>query len=428
MSAIVIIGAQWGDEGKGKITDYLTEKSDLVVRYQGGNNAGHTIKAENTTYKMHLIPSGIIQGKLSVIGNGVAVDPVWLISEMETLAEQGVSFENLIIDKRANLIMPYHRLLDELSEKALGSKEIGTTKKGIGPCYTDKYKRVGIRVCDLLNPDEFARKLTLNLRNVNEELTKIYGVKPLQFADIYNEYIILAERLRPYVDDASVITYDHIKSKKKVLFEGAQGTLLDIDFGTYPFVTSSHPTSAGVCIGAGVGPTAIDEVIGITKAYTTRVGKGPFPTELEDGIGKFLREQGGEYGTTTGRARRCGWLDMVIVNFAVRINGLTSIALTKLDTLTGIDTIKICTGYSYKNDIITDFPAELTVLSDCEPIYEELSGWNEDISGAKTFEELCPAAQKYVQRIEELSGVPVGIISVGADRTQTIVREEYFAD
>ncbi|MFA0816313.1 MAG: adenylosuccinate synthase [Anaerofustis sp.] len=427
MASLVIIGAQWGDEGKGKITDYLTDKADVVVRYQGGNNAGHTVIAKGVTYKLHLIPSGVVQNKPSIIGTGVALDPIWLTEEMGTLKTQGLSFEHLLIDKRTHLIMPYHKLMDALNEKALGDKEIGTTKRGVGPCYTDKTKRIGIRVCDLLNPAVFSEKLKLNLEKVNLELKELYETPPLAFQEIYDEYQKAAELIRPYVTDGSVVINQYIKSGKKVLFEGAQGTLLDIDYGTYPFVTSSHPTSAGVCIGAGVGPTTINEVVGIAKAYTTRVGKGPFPTEQINETGDFLREKGFEFGTTTGRPRRCGWLDMVILKYSARINGLTSIALTKLDTLTGLKTIKICTGYRYHDEIIEDFPPELDVLEECEPIYEEFEGWDDDITEAKSFEDLCAPAKQYVRRIEELCGVAIGMISVGPDRDQTIVTTTYFS-
>ena len=426
MTSLVIIGAQWGDEGKGKITDYLTNKADVVVRYQGGNNAGHTVIANGTTYKLHLIPSGVVQNKPSIIGTGVALDPIWLAEEMMILQSQGLHFEHLLIDKRTHLIMPYHKLMDELNEKALGDKEIGTTKRGVGPCYTDKTKRIGIRICDLMNKDVFAEKLATNLKTINMELKEIHDLAPLDFDQIYDDYCKVAEIIRPHVTDASVVIDRYIKTGKKVLFEGAQGTLLDIDFGTYPFVTSSHPTSAGVCIGAGVGPTAINEVLGITKAYTTRVGKGPFPTELSDETGNFLREKGFEFGTTTGRPRRCGWLDMVILKYSARINGLTSIALTKLDTLTGLKTIKICVGYNCNGEIIEDFPPELDVLEQCIPIYEEFEGWDDDITQAKSFDALCTPAKQYIRRIEELCGVSIGMISVGPDREQTIVTEQYF--
>lgn len=426
MSSLVVIGTQWGDEGKGKITDYLTDKSDVVVRYQGGNNAGHTVIANGMTYKLHTIPSGTIQNKLSVIGSGVVIDPVSMLEEMDTLEKQGISFENLLVDKRAHIIMPYHKLFDALNEERLAENKIGTTKRGIGPAYTDKVKRIGIRMCDFIDKDLFPKKLKANLDLVNEELKEIYDHEPLNYDDIFKQYTSCADRLRKYVKDGSVIVYDYIKEGKKVLFEGAQGTLLDLDFGTYPFVTSSHPTSAGVCAGSGIGPCFIDNVVGIAKAYTTRVGEGPFPTELFDKEGEFLREKGHEYGVTTGRARRCGWLDVVILKYAARVNSLTSIALTKLDTLTGLDKIKICVGYELDGKVITDFPAELSLLERCKPVYEVMDGWKEDITGAKSFDDLCENAKKYVKRAEELCGVKFGIISVGPDREQTIIIGKYF--
>ena len=425
MGNLVVVGSQWGDEGKGKITDYFTDRCDIVVRSSGGNNAGHTVIANGITYKLHVIPSGVIQDKPSIIGAGMVVDPTWLVKEMNTLKEQGVKFDKLIIDKRAQVIMPYHRVLDELIEKSLGKNDIGTTKRGIGPAYTDKIKRRGIRICDLIDTPLFEEKLKINLEAVNKEIVEVYGGKALKFEDIFDEYNECADIIRQYVDDATVIIYDYIKKGKKVLFEGAQATLLDIDFGTYPYVTSSHPTAAGACIGSGIGPAYIDDVCGIAKAYTTRVGKGPFPTELFDEDGDYLREKGYEYGTTTGRPRRCGWLDAVILKFAVRVNSLTSIVFTKLDTLTGMEKIKLCVGYKYKDEIITDFPAELTVLGECEPVYEEFEGWNEDISQIRDFDKLPENAKKYVNRVEELCEVPIGIVSVGPDREDTIIRQQY---
>ncbi len=426
MGNLVVVGAQWGDEGKGKITDYLTDRCDVVVRTSGGNNAGHTVIANGKTYKLHVIPSGVIQNKPSVIGSGMVLDPVWFVEEMNTLKEQGVKFDNLMIDKRAHIIMPYHKMLDELSEKALGKKDIGTTKRGIGPCYTDKIKRSGIRVCDLINESLFKEKLESNLKAVNKEISEIYGEKPLDFDEIYDEYIKCANIIKPFVKDCSVVIYDYIKQNKKILFEGAQGTLLDIDFGTYPYVTSSHPTSAGVCPGCGIGPAYIDDCLGIAKAYTTRVGKGPFPTELFDKDGDFLREKGFEYGTTTGRPRRCGWLDTVILKYAVRVNSLSSIAFTKLDTLTGLEKIKVCIGYKLDGEVIYDFPPELDVLEKCEPVYEILDGWTEDITNAKSLDELPENAKKYVKRIEELIECKIGIVSIGPKREQTIILDEYF--
>ncbi len=427
MSSLVIVGAQWGDEGKGKVTDYLTDKADVVVRYQGGNNAGHTVISKGVTYKLHLVPSGVVQNKPSVIGSGLALDPLSLIEEVETLKKQGLACENLLIDKRTHLILPYHVRLDELREASAERTEIGTTKRGIGPCYEDKTKRCGIRVCDLMRPDIFAAKLKQNLTNVNMELTKIYGADPFSFEDIYESYLQAAEIIRPYVEDTSVIVQDYIRNKKKVLFEGAQGTLLDLNYGTYPFVTSSHPTTAGVCVGAGVPPTAINEIIGIAKAYTTRVGKGPFPTELCDDNGDYLREKGYEYGTTTGRPRRCGWFDAVVVRYAARINGLTGLAITKLDTLTGLEEIKICTGYEYMGEKVDTVPAELEVFDACAPVYETFKGWDQDISGIRNYGDLNENAKKYLARIAELCETPISIVSVGPDREQTIINGTFFA-
>lgn len=428
MSTLVIVGSQWGDEGKGKITDYLAEKADVVVRYQGGNNAGHTVEKNGTQYKLHLIPSGILYpDKVCIIGNGVVLDPGSLIEEINTLKSQGIRVENLKISDRAHIVLPYHIKLDELEESSKGENDIGTTKRGIGPCYMDKSERVGIRACDLVDPETFKEKLMINVQKKNEIIAKIYGSEKMDFEKIYKEYMNYAEILKPYIVDTTSLLYDLIKEGKKVLFEGAQGTLLDIDLGTYPYVTASHPISGGVTVGAGIGPTMINDVVGVVKAYTTRVGKGPFPTELFDEEGDFLREKGHEYGTTTGRPRRCGWLDIVIVNYAVRVSGIRTFALTKLDTLTGLKKIKICTGYRYNGKIINNFPASLKNLAMCEPVYEELDGWNEDISNVKKFEDLPQNAQKYVKRIEELLGINASIISVGPGREKTIIREELMA-
>ena len=347
MSAFIVLGAQWGDEGKGKMTDYLAESADVVVRFQGGNNAGHTVEVGDKQYKLHLIPSGILYDtKLNVIGNGVVVDPKALFEEIDYLKGVGVDVtpEKLMISDRAQLIMPYHKVLDGIKEKARGKKDIGTTGKGIGPCYTDKMERSGIRVCDLMHKEVFEEKLKDNVDAKNDIITKIYGGDSLDFSAIYNEYLEYAERMRPFVKDISVEVFNNIKAGKKVLFEGAQGTLLDIDYGTYPYVTSSNTIAGGVCTGAGVGPTAITSAVGIAKAYTTRVGKGPFPTELFDETGDWIREKGHEYGVTTGRARRCGWLDLVILKTTARISGLTSFAVTKIDTLAGMEKVKVCTG------------------------------------------------------------------------------------
>ncbi|MDR2520226.1 MAG: adenylosuccinate synthase [Eubacteriaceae bacterium] len=426
MPSLAVIGMQWGDEGKGKITDCLTERSDVVVRYQGGNNAGHTVIADGVTYKLHLVPSGVIQNKTSVIGAGVAFDPIWFEEEALGLQSRGVGLDRLHVDLRAHLILPYHIALDELSEKSLGNKDIGTTLRGIGPCYADKAKRIGIRVCDLLEKDAFAQKLEAGLSAANDQITKIYGGEPLRFSDIYERCLAAAEFLRPFAADCSVLVFNAIKEGKKTLFEGAQGTLLDLDFGTYPYVTSSHPTASGALIGTGIGPAMLESVVGVAKAYTTRVGKGPFPTELIGEKGDWLREQGAEYGTTTGRPRRCGWLDAEILKFAVRINSVTSIALTKLDTLTGMDSVKICTGYRLGGRMVESFPADLDALEKCEPVYEEMGGWTEDISGARSIGDLPKAAIAYIKRVEELSGIPVGIVSVGADREETVINGRFF--
>ncbi|ABY93614.1 MAG: Adenylosuccinate synthetase [Caldanaerobacter subterraneus] len=426
MSTLVIVGTQWGDEGKGKITDYLAEKADVVVRYQGGNNAGHTVEKEGVQYKLHLIPSGILYSeKICIIGNGVVVDPASLIEEIENLQKQGISVDNLKISDRAHIVFPYHIKQDELEEISKGKNDLGTTKRGIGPCYMDKSERIGIRVCDLLKPKVFEEKLRRNVEKKNKLFKELYGAEGFDFEEMYQKYLEYAEKIKPFVTDTTVLLYDLIKSGKKVLFEGAQGTLLDLDLGTYPYVTASHPIAGGVTVGAGIGPTMIDEVMGVVKAYTTRVGKGPFPTELFDENGEFLREKGHEYGTTTGRARRCGWLDAVILKYSVRVSGITHFALTKLDTLTGLKKIKICTGYKFNGRIITDFPASLEDLAQCEPVYEEFDGWEEDIQGAKTFDDLPYNAQKYIRRIEELIGIKAAIISVGPERNQTIVLRDF---
>jgi len=423
MSSAVIIGTQWGDEGKGKITDYLAEKADVVVRYQGGNNAGHTVELKDKRYKLHLIPSGILyKGKLCIIGNGTVIDPEALIEEINGLIRDGIDVSGLRISDRAHIIFPYHKKFDDLEENLKGHKDIGTTRKGIGPAYADKHERIGIRMCDLINKNVFEEKLRANLEKKNKILERIYGEKPYDFKEMLDRYLEYAEILRKYITDTSVVVYNAIKEGKKVLFEGAQGTLLDIDLGTYPYVTSSHPIAGGVCIGAGIGPTMIDRVIGVVKAYTTRVGKGPFPTELKDEIGNYIREKGYEYGTTTGRPRRCGWLDLVIIRYAIRVSGITDLAITKLDTLGGIDKIKICTAYRYKGDLIYDFPACLEMLAECEPVYEEFDGWDEDISGIRNYSELPYNCRVYLERIEELCETKISIMSVGPKRDQTIIK------
>jgi adenylosuccinate synthase len=427
MSSFVVLGAQWGDEGKGKMTDYLAENADVVVRFQGGNNAGHTVEVGDKQYKLHLIPSGILyESKLNVIGNGVVLDPKAMFEELQYLEGLGVkvSKENFIISDRAHLIMPYHRALDAAKEKARGKNDIGTTGKGIGPCYTDKAERSGIRVCDLMHKEVFKEKLKENIEYRNEILSKIYGLDTLEFDAIYEEYLGYAEKMKEFVTDISVRVYDEIKNGKNVLFEGAQGNLLDIDYGTYPFVTSSNTIAGGVCIGAGIGPTMINSVVGIAKAYTTRVGKGPFPTELLDEMGDHIRTVGHEYGVTTGRARRCGWLDVVILKSAARVSGITSFAVTKIDTLAGMDKIKVCIGYDLNGKTIGYVPASLEDLALCKPIYEEFDGWDSSVENARSYDELPQNAKIYLKRIEELTGTKISIVGVGPRRDQTIVVSE----
>lgn len=423
MSAFIVIGAQWGDEGKGKMTDYLAEEADVVVRFQGGNNAGHTVVVGDKEYKLRLIPSGILyDDKTNVIGNGVVVDPKALFEEIEYLEGVGVKItpEKLIISDRAHLIMPYHKVLDKLKEKARGKNDIGTTGRGIGPCYTDKFERCGIRVCDLMHENVFREKLEQNIEAKNSYITKVLGGEPLNYEEILKEYLELAKKLRPFVADTSVKVYDSILADKTVLFEGAQGMLLDIDYGTYPYVTSSNTTAGGVASGSGIGPRMITNAVGIAKAYTTRVGKGPFPTELDNEVGEWIREKGHEYGVNTGRSRRCGWLDLVILKTSVRVSGLTSLAVTKIDTLAGLDKIKVCVGYKFNGEIIDYFPASLEDLALCEPVYEEFDGWDDSVANARSYDELPENAKKYIERIEEFTGTRVSIVSVGPKRDQTM--------
>ncbi|NFN86914.1 adenylosuccinate synthase [Clostridium sporogenes] len=427
MSAFIVLGAQWGDEGKGKMTDYLAENADVVVRFQGGNNAGHTVVVGEKEYKLHLIPSGILYNdKLNVIGNGVVLDPKALFEEISYLESLGVDItpDRLIISDRAHVIMPYHRVLDGIKERARGNKDIGTTGKGIGPSYTDKMERSGIRVCDLMHKEVFEENLKETLKIKNKIITEVFGGEALDYNKIYNEYLEYAEKLRPFIKDISVIVNQKIKEGKEVLFEGAQGTLLDIDYGTYPYVTSSSTIAGGVCTGAGVGPTAITSAVGIAKAYTTRVGKGPFPTELLDSTGDWIREKGHEFGVTTGRARRCGWLDLVILKTSARVSGLTSFAVTKIDTLAGLDTLKVCTGYKLNGEIIDYVPASLEDLAKCEPIYEEFEGWDDSIANARCYEDLPENAIKYLKKIEDLTETKVSIVSVGPKRDQTMMISE----
>ena len=429
MKTVAVVGSQLGDEGKGKVIDFLATQADVVVRGQGGNNAGHTLVVDGKKFALRLIPSGILNSNtINVIGNGIVFDPKGFFEEIEMLESNGISTKNIKISDRAHIVFPYHKELDGLAEEARGDNKIGTTKKGIGPCYMDKTERSGIRVCDLMDKEIFAKKLKLQVDAKNKLVTGVYGKEAMfDFDEIYNEFIVYAEKMRPYVEDTTVIVYDAIKANKKVLFEGAQGTLLDLDLGTYPFVTSSHPTSGGFAVGAGVGPNMIKDVVGIVKAYTTRVGEGPFVTELFDETGDRIRTQGHEFGTVTGRARRCGWFDAVIVKYAARVNGLTSISFMLLDVLTGFDKIKICTAYKMGDKIVNNFPASLEDLAKCEPVYEELDGWHEDITKVEKFEDLPENAKKYIARIEELIGVNVDLVSVGPNRTQTIIRKNIFA-
>lgn len=424
MSASIVVGTQWGDEGKGKIIDIIASRADVVVRSQGGNNAGHTVVNNGETYKLHLIPSGILyKDTLCLIGAGVVLDPKDLLSEIDNLEPRGVSFANLKIDPRAHVVMPWHIALDGLSEKFRGNADIGTTHRGIGPTYMDKYERCGIRVYDLVHPEVFAEKVRATGKLKNKIITEVYGGEAFDLDAVIKEYTEYGKRLAKYVDDVSVLVYNANKAGKTIMFEGAQATLLDIDFGTYPYVTSSHPLSAGVCVGTGCGPMMINEIIGVAKAYTTRVGKGPFPTELNDETGDTIRNKGGEFGTTTGRPRRTGWFDAVIVRHSVRVNGLSKLAINKLDTLGGIGTLKICVGYKKPDGTTTkDFPPTLEELAGCEPIYEEFPGFDEDISKCRSFDELPQVCKDYIARLEELCECKVAMVGIGPDRSQILER------
>ena len=421
-------GTQWGDEGKGKIIDIIAGKADIVARSQGGNNAGHTVVSGDKTYKLHLVPSGILYDKTRCyIGAGVVIDPKDFLGELTTLSGQGVKLTladgspKLMVDYRAHVVFPWHITLDGLSETYRGKSDIGTTKRGIGPCYADKAERLGIRICDLIDPAILKRKLYETGKLKNDIITKIYGGTALDLDAIYAEYAAYGDKLRPLAADVSVLIDDAAKAGKTIMFEGAQATLLDIDFGTYPYVTSSHPVIGGVLSGIGVGAKVISEVIGVAKAYTTRVGKGPFPTELDNEIGEHIRVAGGEFGTTTGRPRRTGWFDALIVKYSVRVNGITQLAVNKLDTLSGIGDLKICTGYRDRNgNVLSHFPPSIEMLEGCEPIYETLAGFDEDISACRTADELPPAALAYILRLETLCECRVSMIGVGPDREQTI--------
>ena len=422
MANTCVIGLQWGDEGKGKIIDILAKDFDIIARYQGGGNAGHTLIIGDEKFIFHLIPSGILhQDKKCVIGNGIVFDPKLFIEEIEGLAERNINVTgNLFVSDRAHVVFPYHKKLDLLQEKQKGNSMIGTTGRGIGPCYTDKISRDGIRVAELLDKERFKDKLKRTVEEKNRTFVKLYDDEPVSWEDIYEEYCGYADKIAPFVCDTVDLMARAIGDNKSILFEGAQGALLDVDFGTYPFTTSSNTTSGGVSSGIGVSPKQINNIIGITKAYTTRVGSGPFPTEVEGEDGEHIRKKGGEFGSTTGRPRRCGWFDAVAIQHSVRISGVDSLIVTKLDVLDDQDTIKICTGYKYNEKLYNTFPADIDVLNNCEPVYEEVPGWNEDTSGMRSAESLPEKAKDYIKRIENIIGVKVKMVSVGPERSQII--------
>lgn len=429
MANVVVVGTQWGDEGKGKVVDLLSESAHYIVRFQGGNNAGHTLVVKDEKFILHLIPSGILHpGKTCCIGNGVVVDPGVLLGEIEGLRNHQiqVSPDNLVISGQAHVIMVYHREVDNAREQRKGKGKIGTTGRGIGPCYEDKASRVGIRIHELINPKLFTEKLKVNLEEKNFYLEKFLGAKPLDYNQIEDEYLAYGEQLRPYVGNVSELLDRGWRQGKNILFEGAQGTHLDIDHGTYPFVTSSNAVAGGACCGAGIGPTRLDTIIGICKAYTTRVGGGPFPTELTDAVGQHLQKVGAEFGSTTGRPRRCGWLDMVVLRNAARLNGLTSLTITKLDVLTGLEEIRVATSYVHEKSSMEIFPNECLTLESCEPSYETFPGWSQDISSVRTFSQLPTKTQRYLRAIEELAEIPLSLVSVGPEREQTIMMQNPF--
>lgn len=428
MSCSLILGAQWGDEGKGKVVDLYTEQSDVVVRFSGGHNAGHTVVIKGEKYILHLIPSGIMHdNKINIIGNGVVIDPEALIEEIDDLKARGISFEGrFFVSKRAHLIMPYHKIFDKHNEAKKGSKKIGTTGRGIGPSYADKMARVGLRICDLYDDEVLREKVYQNVEEVNLIATKIHSLSPLDPNEIYENYKKYGEIIKPYVAETSYMINKLYKDGKKIMLEGAQGTLLDVDHGTYPFVTSSNPTAGGAFTGTGLAPQALNNVVGVLKAYTTRVGSGPFPTELDDDIGQWLRDTGNEYGATTGRPRRCGWLDLVASKYAKMLSGINYIALTKLDVLTGLKKIKVCVGYEYNGKIIETFPPEIKILENLTPIYKEFDGWDEDISKAKSIDKLPQNAKKYLEFIAEELDIKYAVVSLGTDREETIILNKLF--
>jgi adenylosuccinate synthase len=423
MAATAVVGAQWGDEGKGKIIDVLAAQADMVVRSQGGNNAGHTVVTGGKKYALHLIPSGVLNpGTDNVVGNGVVLDPKGFFEEIETLTRDGADVSRIYVSDRVHLVFPYHKEIDRLTEVKKGAAGIGTTQKGIGPCYEDKAARTGLRAGDMLRPDRFAEKLADRIDAANERIVKLLGGDALDKDAILREYLEYAKRLTPYITDTGVLVDEALKAGKRVLCEGAQGAMLELDLGTYPYVTSSHPVSGGFTIGSGVGGRVIDKVVGITKAYTTRVGAGPFVTELLNETGDLIRERGHEYGTTTGRPRRCGWFDGVVVRYSARINGTTTTALMLLDVLDSFDEINLCYAYEHDGRELLHFPADLELLAECKPLYRTIKGWNQDITGCRTYEALPEGAKAYIAAVEEITGVPVGIVSVGPGRDQTIMR------
>ncbi|MBD1923059.1 adenylosuccinate synthase [Microcoleus sp. FACHB-831] len=425
MANVVVIGAQWGDEGKGKITDLLSKSADVVVRYQGGVNAGHTVVVQGQTFKLHLIPSGILYPDTEcIIGCGTVIDPQVLLEELDRLEALNISTSNLLISQTAHVTMPYHRLIDQASEEKRGRHKIGTTGRGIGPTYADKSERTGIRVLDLMDTEGLRSQLKWTIEYKNVILEKLYNLPPLNAEEIIEEYIGYAERLRPHVVDSSLKIYDAIQRRRNILFEGAQGTLLDLDHGTYPYVTSSNPVAGGACVGTGVGPTMIDRVIGVAKAYTTRVGEGPFPTELNGTVGELLCDRGAEFGTTTGRKRRCGWFDAVIGRYAVRINGLDCLAITKLDVLDELEEIKVCVAYEIDGQRCEDFPSSARHFARCQPIYKTIPGWQKSTAECRTLEDLPKQALDYLKFLAELMEVPIAIVSLGASRDQTIIVED----
>jgi len=422
MPVLVVVGAQWGDEGKGGIVDHLAARAAVVARYQGGTNAGHTVVNDQGTFRLHLVPSGIFDPRVTcIIGTGVVVDPCELLEEIDQLTARGVSVDRLFVSDRAHVVLPYHPLLDALEEEARGAANLGTTRRGIGPAYADKVSRIGLRVCDLIEPADLRERIGELVRRKNRVLSMIYGAASLDASAIYEEYRAYGERLKPHVADTSLLLQASIRRRENVLLEGAQATLLDLDHGTYPFVTSSSPSAGGACVGLGIGPTVIDRVIGIFKAYITRVGAGPFPTELTDSIGEQIREIGQEYGTTTGRPRRCGWFDAVVARYSVRVNGMQAAAITKLDVLDSLPTVRVCTGYRLDGEVVDTLPANLARYARCEPIWEELPGWQTSTGAARSLADLPTNARRYLDRLTELIECPIEIVSVGEHRRQTIV-------